>query len=72
MTKIQEAKEAFFQQAAVSSCFCKKWLPTTPWVDSIQQNTIGKKYNNKIISQSITLFNHFILAGSYDPLFRSL
>jgi hypothetical protein len=36
MTKIQEAKEALFQQAAVSSCFCKKWLPTTPWIDDIQ------------------------------------
>jgi hypothetical protein len=57
MTKIQEAKEeALFQQAAVSSPFCKKkWLHTTPWVDAIQQNTISKKYYNKIISQSITL-----------------
>jgi hypothetical protein len=55
MTKIQEAKEALFQQAAVCSCFCKKWLPTTPWVDAIQQNTVSKKYYNNIVSQSITL-----------------
>jgi hypothetical protein len=60
MTKIQEAKEALFQQAAVSSSFCKKWLPTTLWIDAIQQNTISEKYFNKLISQSITLqsINH--------------
>jgi hypothetical protein len=47
--------EALFQQAAVCSCFLKKWLPTTPWVDAIQQqNTISKKYSDNIISQSIT------------------
>jgi hypothetical protein len=55
MTKIQETKEALFQQATISSSFCNKWLHTTPWVDAIQQNTIIKKCYNKIISQSITL-----------------
>jgi hypothetical protein len=56
ITKPQEAKEALFQQAAVSSSFCrKKGLPTTPWIDAIQQNIMSKKYYNKIIYQSITL-----------------
>jgi hypothetical protein len=44
MTKPQEAQEALFQQAAVSSSFCRKGLPTTPWIDDIQQNIISKKY----------------------------
>jgi hypothetical protein len=44
MTKSQEAQEALFQQAAVSSSFCRKGLPTTPWIDAIQQNIISKKY----------------------------
>jgi hypothetical protein len=55
MTKPQEAEEALFQQAAVSSSFCrKKGYPTTPWIDAIQHNIIVKKYYNKIIYQSIT------------------
>jgi hypothetical protein len=56
MTKIQEAKEALFQQATVCSSFCRKGkgLPTTPLNDDIQQNIISKKYYNKIIYQSIT------------------
>jgi hypothetical protein len=55
MTKPQEAQEALFQQAAVSSSFfCRKGLPTTPWIDAIQQNIISKKYQNKRIYQSIT------------------
>jgi hypothetical protein len=45
MTKPQEAhQEALFQQATVSSSFCRKGLPTTPWIDAIQQNIISKKY----------------------------
>jgi hypothetical protein len=44
MTNIQEAKEAL--------------LPTTQWVDAIQQNTISKEYYHIIISQSITLQSH--------------
>jgi hypothetical protein len=43
MTKPQ-AQEALFQQAAVSSSFCRKELPTTAWIDDIQQNIISKKY----------------------------
>jgi hypothetical protein len=54
MTKPQEAKEALFQQAAVSSSLCRKGIPTTSWIDEFQQNIISKKYNNKIIYQSIT------------------
>jgi hypothetical protein len=70
MTKTQEAEEALFQQAANSSCFCKKWLPTTPWVDAIQQNTTSKKYNDKIISQSITTLQSHNLSWLFYPLFR--
>jgi hypothetical protein len=54
MTKIQEAKKALFQQAAVSSSFYRKGLPTIPWIDAIQLNISSKKYYSKIIYQSIT------------------
>jgi hypothetical protein len=53
-TNPQEAEEALFQQAAVSSSLYRKGLPTTPWNDAIQQNNISKKNLNKIIYQSIT------------------
>jgi hypothetical protein len=48
MTKPQEAQEALFQQAAVSSSFCRKGLPTTPWIGAIQQNNVSKKYYNRL------------------------